>query len=383
MIVNHSLHSQAVLDGIGQSVLIFDTANRLVMENQAARTLLGSDLKLLRSEGWTAAAMLFNTRNNDLDKSLDALRARALASDRPVRFRAYLNGEFLPCWAAAVHGQGGEVYTMLTIDAPDWSALNELMTNYLDEVREAVDATRGHIDLIGQTVRAVKSTDTVETIGRKIGGFTHIVDIHMHRLGILTGQMERYTAIRTNQLRDQVVRARRRIRLHDFIEDFTDTLDDDMLTDPETELQGQRRRIRTAIPLGLLVGAAPVYLGIVLRDILRNAIMYSMKASPVEVIAHASGKDQTAQIDVIDEGYGIRASEAERVFAPFMRARQPQIMGEFGYGLSLYLCKHEVEAMGGRVWFTSEEGVGTTFSIKLPLWRDDVETGSSSGRAPA
>ncbi|MBE2183048.1 MAG: hypothetical protein IAE89_06455, partial [Anaerolineae bacterium] len=40
-------------------------------------------------------------------------------------------------------------------------------------------------------------------------------------------------------------------------------------------------------------------------------------------------------------------------------------------GLSLYLCKHEVEAMNGRLWFESDEGVGTTFSIKLPLWADD------------
>ena len=47
---------------------------------------------------------------------------------------------------------------------------------------------------------------------------------------------------------------------------------------------------------------------------------------------------------MIDQGYGIRAKEADRVFAPFQRARQPQIIGEFGYGLSLYLAKAEVEA---------------------------------------
>jgi signal transduction histidine kinase len=76
------------------------------------------------------------------------------------------------------------------------------------------------------------------------------------------------------------------------------------------------------------------------------------------------------QIDVIDQGYGIRAKEADRVFAPFQRARQPQIIGEFGYGLSLYLAKAEVEAMGGRIWYESEEGVGSTFSVKLPTWKE-------------
>jgi K+-sensing histidine kinase KdpD len=81
---------------------------------------------------------------------------------------------------------------------------------------------------------------------------------------------------------------------------------------------------------------------------------------------------------VIDEGYGIRAKEFERVFAQFQRARQPQIIGEFGYGLSLYLCKHEVEAMNGKIWFQSEEAVGTTFSFKLPAWREDSTAASSS-----
>ena len=71
-------------------------------------------------------------------------------------------------------------------------------------------------------------------------------------------------------------------------------------------------------------------------------------------------------------------AESERVFLPFTRSRQPQMMGEFGYGLSLYLCKNEVEAMNGRIWFESEEGVGTTFSIKLPAWRETQRLLSSS-----
>jgi signal transduction histidine kinase len=73
----------------------------------------------------------------------------------------------------------------------------------------------------------------------------------------------------------------------------------------------------------------------------------------------------------VDQGYGIREKESGRIFAPFLRSRQPQVIAEFGYGLSLYLAKTEIEAMGGRMWFTSEEGVGSTFSFKLLLARDE------------
>jgi K+-sensing histidine kinase KdpD len=122
--------------------------------------------------------------------------------------------------------------------------------------------------------------------------------------------------------------------------------------------------------------ASPAHLTIILRDMLRNAIMYSMKASPIKITA--SAQNQNIQINVIDEGYGVRAKEFDKVFQPFQRARQPQVIAEFGYGLSLYLCKHEVEAMNGGLWFTSEEGVGSTFSLKLPAWQESSRSSSDS-----
>ncbi|MDL1900788.1 hypothetical protein FBR02_08470, partial [Anaerolineae bacterium CFX9] len=236
MAAPRNLSSQAVLDGLGQAVLIFDSSNHLITENQAARTLLGSDLRMIRSEGWSAAAILFNTKVNDLDKTFDAIRARALASDRPVRFRAYVNGEHVPCWMGVVHGSHGEVYTMITVETPDWSALSELMRYYLNEVRESVETTRGHAVLIGSTLKSPKPKDTIETVGRRIGGFTKIIDTHMHRLGMLTQQMERFEAIRTNRIREDVRAQERKLRLADFIEDFVEAIQDDMLADPESDL---------------------------------------------------------------------------------------------------------------------------------------------------
>ena len=89
-----------------------------------------------------------------------------------------------------------------------------------------------------------------------------------------------------------------------------------------------------------------------------------------------------SKIDVTDEGYGIREKEWERIFQPFTRARQPQIISEFGYGLGLHLCRYEVEAMNGRLWFTSKEGVGSTFSFLLPAWKDDTDSSSSQTQEP-
>jgi signal transduction histidine kinase len=378
MVFDKQLNYQSVLDGLGQGVLIFDSEDRLVMDNLAARTLLATDLKLIRASGWTAAATLFNTRPDSSGETANSARKKALESARPVRFHIHRSGEYIPCWAAAVHGTGGEVFTMVTIESPDWTAMSELLDKFRDEVETAATATQGHTNLITQTLKATKPGETIEQLSRRIGGFIQLIAMHSHRIERMMSLMKRLEAIRTGELNEEIRSERRKIDLADFIEDFVESLDEIDLIDPETETQDYRARITTSIPDGLLVFASSERLTAILHDLLRNAIMYSMKATPVIIMAQASAQTQSIQIDVIDEGYGIRAKEFERVFAQFQRARQPQIIGEFGYGLSLYLCKHEVEAMSGKIWFQSEEGVGTTFSFKLPVWRDDSAPTSSS-----
>lgn len=370
-VLDNKLNAQAILNGLGQGVLIFDSADKLVLDNLAARTLLGTDLKVIREEGWAAISVLFNTRVTNPDETIDEVRKRALTSPRPLRFHTYRGGEYIPCWISAVQGDDGTVYTMITIDVPDWAALNELMGRFRDEVKDAVQSTTGHLDIINASLKQMKPGETLEHLVKRISGFHRLISVHMHRTGRLITMLERLEAIRTGKLRSDAREQRRKLTLRDFVEDFLETLDEITLIDPETEAEDYRSRIQATIPADLVIMAVPSTLAQILRDVLRNAIMYSMKATPIKVVAKAASQPQTVQIDVVDEGYGIRAREAERVFAPFQRARQPQIVAEFGYGLSLYLCKQEVEAMSGRMWYESEEGVGTTFSFLLPAWREE------------
>jgi signal transduction histidine kinase len=165
---------------------------------------------------------------------------------------------------------------------------------------------------------------------------------------------------------------RTRVNLADFVEDFLEELVDEALIDP-SRTDDLRDRLSLQIPGNLQIAASGSHLANILRDLLRNAVLYSPEGTAITLRAARMQQGNAVQIDVIDEGYGIRAKESDRIFAPFQRARQPQIIGEFGYGLSLYLAKAEVEAMGGRIWYESEEGVGSMFSVKLPIWREASE----------
>jgi signal transduction histidine kinase len=374
--MNRELDSQALLDGLGQASLVFDSSNKLVMMNPAARAFLGSEAKAIRANGWAAAAEYFDRFFPDDVETLDLIRAHALTGERAERFHLYRNGELIPCWAVAVHGKGGDLYTLLTIEQPDWTALNDLMGRYLQEVDDAIVATSGHANLILKT--AAKPGQNAEQLAKRISGFAKIIGVHMYRLGALTNMTARLQTIRTGRIRQQALEDRKRVNLSNFLEDFMETLDETPLLDPETEAENFRPRIKSIVPPHLNVDTSPHYLSLALRDILRNAIMYSMRGTPVKIVAYAGRRDATVQIDISDEGYGVRTSEQERVFTPFERARQPQIISEFGYGLSLYLCRYEIEAMNGQLWFESQEGSGTTFSLRLPTWRENQGESSSS-----
>jgi signal transduction histidine kinase len=70
---------------------------------------------------------------------------------------------------------------------------------------------------------------------------------------------------------------------------------------------------------------------------------------------------------VSDTGIGIPASQQAILFNRFARADNARERGITGTGLGLYLCRELTELQGGRLWFTSEEGSGSTFYLTLPL----------------
>lgn len=102
-----------------------------------------------------------------------------------------------------------------------------------------------------------------------------------------------------------------------------------------------------------------------LTNLLANAIKYSPAKTEITVAARDDGG--SVLIEVSDHGYGISAAALPHIFEKFYRVPSVEDTAVPGTGLGLTLVREIVELHGGRVTVQSEPGVGSTFSLRLPV----------------
>ncbi len=102
----------------------------------------------------------------------------------------------------------------------------------------------------------------------------------------------------------------------------------------------------------------------VLRNLLDNAISYSLPNSPITVTLRVAGKDQI-EIAVHNEGTEIPIADQAKIFQRFYRSTQTGGRSLYGHGLGLAIARELVQSMGGTIWLKSTAQHGTTFYFTL------------------
>ncbi len=102
-----------------------------------------------------------------------------------------------------------------------------------------------------------------------------------------------------------------------------------------------------------------------LRNLLENAIAYS--PDKTRVMVSVSRDARTAQVSVADQGIGIPERDRERIFERFYRVDPARSRATGGTGLGLAIVKHVMAAHRGKVTVWSQEGVGSTFTLQMPI----------------
>jgi len=122
--------------------------------------------------------------------------------------------------------------------------------------------------------------------------------------------------------------------------------------------------LTTNIPENLKVFADNNMLQTVVRNLVSNAVKYTLRGGRISVTAKTTD-DKSVEISVKDTGIGMTNEMVNNLFRIDVKTNRKGTEGEPSSGLGLLLCKEFIEKHGGKIWVESQEGKGTTFHFSL------------------
>ena len=112
------------------------------------------------------------------------------------------------------------------------------------------------------------------------------------------------------------------------------------------------------------IQADPDMMRSVVQNLVENALRYTPDKGAITISMTSSPNE--VRVSIKDSGIGIPLQQQSSIFNKFFRADNASKFRADGSGLGLYIIKKFVEKHGGKIWFESKEGVGTTFTFTIP-----------------
>lgn len=125
------------------------------------------------------------------------------------------------------------------------------------------------------------------------------------------------------------------------------------------KIERHKLHLQEAYPEGqeVVIQTDSKLLGIALQNLIENAVRYTPENGNIDIKVELLNKKLLVQIK--DDGYGIPKEHKSRILADSVNSKD--------MGFSLYLVKHILKKLKGKISFSSQENKGTTFYITLPM----------------
>ncbi len=226
----------------------------------------------------------------------------------------------------------------------------EVIASISQELRQPMSSIVGYTDLL--------LGESVGILGALQRKFVERIKSSTDRIGNLVEDLIQVTTLETglNELKPEPV-------------DLNLIIDNAM-----SYTSSQVREKNISLHLDLPKNMAPIHADReALQQILIHLLQNAGAASPVEGTVHLRVQTRSEQgneyvlIQVTDSGGGIPAEDVGRVFTRLYRADNVLIQGVGDTGVGLSIAKTLTEAQKGRIWVETEAGVGSTFSVLLPI----------------
>jgi len=251
-------------------------------------------------------------------------------------------------WVQARAARFGEKYIMLLVDdRTEAKKLEDTRRDFVANVSHELKTPIGAIGLLAEAIQGAGDDPAM------IEKFSNSLIRESQRLANLVQELMQLSRVQSAPGLENATEVDLAAVLIDSIE--------------RNQVLAEKRNIKVLGSSGESLKILGDYemLATAIRNLIENAIVYSEPGTQVGV--GLKQVDGVAEISVTDSGIGIPESEQERIFERFYRVDPSRSRETGGTGLGLAIVKHIAANHGGEIKLFSKPGVGSTFTLRLPI----------------
>ena len=353
--------SQAILEAVADGVLVTGPDNRITFVNSSITHILAvDDTQMLgnfledfaglfgKSAGtWTATIRRWSEDTSSY--KVGQMYAEQLELE---------NGRIVLVHLAPVIHQSDflgtvSIFRDITREVEVDRLKSEFVATVSHELRTPMTAIKGYVDILIMGAAGSLNENQVH--------FLDVVRNNIERLNILVSDLLDISRIESGRVQLE----QRSVDLYEIAE--------------EVVAETLRRSQNESKPIALSLDGQknlPQVVGDsgrvrqILSNLVSNAYNYTPENGTIHVNIHQENGD--IQVDVQDNGIGIKPDDQARIFDRFFRGEHPLVLATPGTGLGLPIVRQLIEMHNGRIWMKSSgvPGEGSTFSFTLPIHKN-------------
>ncbi len=326
------LLASQLIDVVASAGVVLDQSNLVFRSSPKASQM-----------GLIASSKLVHHELKDL---VDGARSQGQPVEIEVEIETGLNRD--RTWIHAKAVQFGDRYVMLLVDdLTEAKKLEDTRRDFVANVSHELKTPIGAISLLAEAITG--ATDDPAAVTK----FAESLQKESQRLANIVQELIQLSRVQGANLADS-------IDLVDLGQVIADAVD-------RNQVLASQNKIRLASEIDQAVKLRGDYEMLVtaVKNLIENAIVYSEPGGQVGVGIKVN--NEIAEISVTDSGIGIPESEQERIFERFYRVDPSRSRQTGGTGLGLAIVKHAASQHKGEVKIFSKVGVGSTFTLRLPI----------------
>lgn len=347
--------AEALFSSIGDGAISTDEFGRITRVNPVARHILGFKKSELIGQ-WFPKKIITVNADDEVVNLIDRPITRAFLTGRPIIEKTYYrrkNGQKIPVAVNVspilVDGKplgAVEVFRDISFEQEVDRMKSEFISLASHQLRTPLSAIKTYSHMLAGGYMGKITPEqhiSLETIINATDRMNELISTLLNITRMESGSLAlNMRSLQVSKLTDEVLRE---------------------LSLPATE-KSITLSLKTAGTGPKTIKTDRVILKEIISNLISNAIKYTPKKGKIKVTVRLRKRD--VLIKVADTGWGIPKFSQDQVFSKFFRGHNVVKRETSGTGLGLYLVKGLIDALDGRIWFKSQEGVGSDFFIELP-----------------